>query len=359
MKYMKRMAIIPVVAAVLLLAAFTKRNNKPAETWIVTTIAGWSDKNTTQDGVGQKACFTWETGKSAVDGDGNLYVIDQVCLRKVDASLNVTTIQGAGAMDAEGNSLSIPPLAGRGGICVDKDNHIYLAGSDNTIYRLKSDNTAEVFAGDNDYKGKDDGDRIGASFYNPTGLCMDKAGNMYVADTYNSLVRKISASGKVTTIAGNGQIGDFKTGTGKAAQFLEFRAIAVDSKGNIYIPQNGRGSCIAKITPAGVVTMFVGDIDALTPTGANHDATGKAARFMRINALAIDKDDNLIIGENTRVRKATPAGVVTTLAGSEEETWRDAVGAKARFNRVNGLSIDAAGSIYVSDQYCIRKMTKQ
>ena len=356
---MKRIILI---AALTFMAAvsFSFIKTAPAETWNVTTIAGWSDKNTSQDGQGQKACFTWQVGPSAFDAGGNLFIIDQVCLRKMDPQINITTVLGMGAMNAEGSSLDIQPSPGLDGICTDKENNIYVSNrGTHMIYKIKPDLSSEPFAGDEGYKGKDDGNRLEAGFNGPTGLCIDKAGNIYVADTYNSMVRKISKDGKVTTLAGNGQIGDFKTGNGKAAQFLEFRSIAVDSKGNIYIPQNGRGSCVAKITPAGVVTMFVGDVDALLQTGANHDGTGRAARFMRINALAVDKDDNLIIGENTRVRKATPAGVVTTLAGSEEEEWRDAAGAKARFSRVGGLSIDAAGNIYVSDQYCIRKMTKQ
>ena len=357
---MKKNRILSIMFFTIIITAFSKKQNTAAEIWNVTTIAGYSDKNSTIDGKGLQACFTWETGKSAIDADDNLYVIDQVCLRKVDKETNVTTLFGMGASDADGNNLDIKEMSGKAGICMDKDNNLYLSNNNNhMIYRVKADKTVEPFAGDDGYKGKDDGDRLQAGFNGPTALCMDKAGNMYVADTYNSSIRKISATGKVTTIAGNGQIGDFKTGTGKAAQFLEFRAIAVDSKGNIYIPQNGRGSCVAKISPAGVVTSFVGDIDALTPSGTNHDATGKAARFMRINALAVDGDDNLIIAENTRVRKATVAGVVTTLAGSEEENWRDAVGAKARFNKANGLSIDSKGNIYVSDQFCIRKMTKQ
>lgn len=348
------------IAVVVIACAFGKIQKPDAEIWNVTTIAGWSDKNSSIDGQGQKACFTWELNSSAMDANDNLYVIDQTNLRKIDGEANVTTLFGVAIYDVEGNAVETEPLKGKNGICTDKDNNIYVSSNFNhMIYRIKPDKTVEPFAGDDGYKGKDDGDRLQAGFNGPTAICMDKAGNMYIADSYNSLVRKISAIGKVTTIAGNGQIGDFKTGAGKAAQFLEFRAIAVDSKGNIYIPQNGRGSCVAKISPAGVVTSFVGDIDALTPTGANHDATGKAARFMRINALAVDKDDNLIIGENTRVRKATPAGVVTTLAGNEEENWRDATGPKARFNKVGGLSIDSKGNIYVSDQYCIRKMVKQ
>jgi sugar lactone lactonase YvrE len=357
---MKKIIFFSLIIISVIISAFSGKQKPSAETWTVLTIAGWEEKDQTIDGKGQKASFTWQVNNSVIDAGDNLYVIDQVCLRKMDNELNVTTMFGMGAFDAEGNSLKIKQLPGKDGICIDKDNNIYVSErSTHMIYKIKPDKTVEPFAGDEGYKGKDDGAKSEAAFNGPTALCIDKTGNIYVADTYNSSIRKISVDGKVTTVAGNGQIGDFKTGAGKAAQFLEFRAIAVDGKGNIYISQNGRGSCVAKISPTGVVTNFVGDADALTPTGANHDATGKAARFNKIQALTVDKDDNLIIGENTRIRKATPAGVVTTLAGSEESDWRDAAGAKARFRSVNGLSIDSKGNILVSDQYCIRKMTKQ
>lgn len=351
----KAIATIAVITAF----AFTVKQ-RPAEIWNVTTVAGWEEKNMSIDGPGVKACFTWQVYHSAFDAAGNLYVIDQTNLRKIDREMNVTTLFGMGAMDASGNSLNLEPLSGKEGICTDRENNIYVSsGNTHMIYRIKPDLTVEPFAGDDGYKGKDDGDRLQAGFNGPSGLCTDRNGNIYVADTYNSSVRKISKEGKVTTLAGKGQIGDFKPGTGRAAQFLEMRAIAADSKGNVYVAQNGRGSCVARITPAGVVTSFVGDVDAITPTGTNHDGTGKAARFMQIRALAVDKDDNLVIGERTRIRRATPAGVVTTLAGSESETWRDAAGIKAGFASVGGLSIDAAGNIFVSDQYCIRKMTRQ
>lgn len=340
--------------------SFISHEKLPAENWSVTTVAGWEENGHIIDGKGNKASFTWELGPSALDVSGNLFVIDQNCLRKVDPEMNVSTLFGVGVFDINGNSLDINPLPGQDGICTDKSGNIYVSSRrDHMIYKISPDKTVTPFAGDNGYKGKDDGPALEAGFNGPTRICMDKNGNIYVADTYNSMIRKISADGKVTTIAGNGQIGDFKPGTGKAVQFQEIWAIAVDSKGNVYVSQNGRGSAVIKITPAGAASQFAGDVTALTPTGVNHDGAGKAARFLQIGALAIDKDDNLIVGESTRIRKVSPAGVVTTLAGSDEQDWRDAAGAKARFRSVKGLSVDAAGNIFVSDQYCIRKMVKQ
>jgi sugar lactone lactonase YvrE len=357
---MKKQLIITALAVAAL--SFTTLNKPAAETWTVTTIAGWEEDGKTIDGKGPKAHFSSKVNASAIDANDNLYVLDEICLRKVDAETNVTTLFGIGATDADYNSINVPQIPGwpGSGLCMDKEGNWYVS-SDNqhAIYKISPDKKATLFAGAQGYKGKDDGPRLEAEFYNPAALCMDKTGNIYVADAYNGLVRKISVDGMVKTMAGNGKTSDFKSGLAKDAQFGEVRSIAVDSKGNVFVAQNGqRGCCVAKISPQGVVSNFVGDFDGLRPPGDNN-GTGKAAKFMRINALAIDANDNLIIGENTRVRKATPAGVVTTLAGNETQDWRDATGTKAMFRGIYGLSIDSKGNILVSDWFCIRKMTKQ
>lgn len=313
------------------------------------------------DGTGTKAHFTWEMKNCAIDAADNLYIIDQINLRKMAPDTKVVSLFGLGAMDDKYYDLHLPELVGKDGLCIDKEGNMYVSsGRDHAIYKISPDKKVERFAGEKGYKGKADGNRLEAGFYNPTALCLDKGGNMYVADTHNGMVRKISTNGMVTTIAGKGQTSDFKPGLGKNAQFSEIRSIAVDSKGNVYVAQNTQiGSCIAKITPAGEVTVFAGNINE--PAGAveNIDGAGKAARFMRINSLLVDKDDNLLIGENTRLRKATTTGVVTTLAGNETSDWRDAAGTKAMFRNIGGLAIDSSGNILISDQFCIRKLTRK
>jgi len=331
------------------------------EKWNVTTIAGWEEDNKTMDGIGTKAHFTWEMGSCAIDAADNLYVIDQINLRKIDTDTKVTSMFGLGAMDEKYYDLKLKELPGNDGVCIDKEGNIYVASNkDHALYKIYPDKKVELFAGAEGYKGTDDGNRLEAEFTYPRRLCIDKAGNIYVTTDYS--VRKISSDGKVTTMAGKPAQADFKPGKGKEATFRELKAIAVDSKGNVYVAQNnnnGGGSCIAKISPAGVVSVFVGDINQWEKEGVSPDGTGKAARFMQINALTVDKDDNLIIGEKSRVRKATLAGVVTTLAGNKTSDWRDAVGTKAMFRSIGGLSVDSKGNILVSDQFCIRKMEKQ
>ncbi|MBK7290516.1 MAG: SMP-30/gluconolactonase/LRE family protein [Chitinophagaceae bacterium] len=348
-----------IVAIAILAFGMGTFNQAIAQTWKVTTIAGSDEGNRVMDGQGNKAQFA-KPSYSAIDANNNLYLIDETCVRKVDTAGNVISLFGMGAEDQNHSRINIPESPGQDGIWVTKSGNLYVSsGRSHAVYKITPDKKVELFAGEEGFKGKEDGNRMQASFYNPTALCMDKAGNMYIADAYNGMVRKLDVNGNVKTMAGNGNTSDFKPGLSRDAQFGQVRAIAVDSKGNVYVAVNGgRGNCVAKINPQGVVSSFVGDYDGLRPPGTN-DGTGKTARFMRINALAIDKDDNLIIGENTRVRKATPSGVVTTLAGNETEDFRDAIGSKAMFRIIRGLSIDSNGNILVSDGTCIRKMEKQ
>ncbi|NOT49922.1 MAG: hypothetical protein HOP10_01435 [Chitinophagaceae bacterium] len=361
-KMKKQIILLATMAACIINVSFNKSNNeKPAETYMVTTLAGYSDHGTLKDGASDKACFGKAVGRSATDADGNLYVLDNNCLRKISPDGRVTTLLGEYVYDAEGNPVEIPKLGFANAVCIDRSGTIYISsGNNNSIKKVVDGKTLEVYAGTDGYKGSDDGEAKKAEFSNPQGICMDKSGNMYVADAYNYKVRKIAADGKtVTTLAGKGEVDAFTQGTGKTAGFREFREIVADSKGNIFITQDNAptGSAIIKITAAGVVSIFAGALNRVP--GEGKDGTGKAADFLRINALAIDADDNIYVGENYRVRKITPAGVVTTIAGSNEPQWRDAVGAKARFGMINGLSTDSKGNIFAGDLYCVRKISKQ
>lgn len=343
----KFMAVVPVLASIVILTA---------ETWNVSTVCGANDTGHKIDGSKDKACFTDHIGHCATDPQGNLFVVDESCVRKVNTDGSVQSWFGSMISDENGNSIQLPKLNNPKGICIDKDGVLYMSVG-NTIQQIRSNKDVTLYAGNKDYEGKDDGVGDQAEFNNPHGLCIDKSGNIYVADADNRAIRKIAAGTKaVTTIAGGTRDGSFKPGTGKAAQFFPFRSIAVDSKGNLYVPQNGnRGSAIAKITPAGAVSILAGDLEFL---GAPNDGTGKAAHFARLTSVAVDAQDNIIVGEQYRVRKITPAGVVTTLAGGTEPQWRDAAGEKARFGMIGGLAVDGTGAIFATDLYCIRKLSK-
>ena len=348
------------------LISFTTAARYPfIEKWTVTTVAGMPHTTgTIKDGTGTSVAFFGSMGFNAIDAADNLYILDQLYLRVMDNGAKVTTWFGGEAMDENNKTITTPSLVGKGGICTDDKGNIYITNhNDHAIYKISADKKVTLFAGLEGYRDNIDGPRQQAAFKYPRSICRDKTGNMYVADIFS--IRKISTDGTVTTLAGEVEGGDgkFKAGVGKAAVLLEIRGgIAVDSKGNLYVPQNGMGGAIAKISTTGDVSIFVGDLDAVPPNMLNngtdeHNGTGTAARFIRINALSVDKDDNLIVAEETRVRKVTPSGVVTTIAGTANKDFVD--GKQAAFSDVQGISIDSKGNILVSDGACIRKISKQ
>jgi streptogramin lyase len=200
-----------------------------------------------------------------------------------------------------------------------------------------------TFAGDGT-PGLSDGESTAAMFNNPGGIAIDGSGNIYVADSGNNLIRKITPGGKVSTIAGNGS----KTptnGTGAAAGFNNPYGIVVDMAGNLYVADNGN-NLIRKITPDSVVTTFAGSGVIGAVNGAAATAT-----FNSPYGIAIDKAGNIYIGDsaNNLIREITPAGLVSTFAGSGVAGAANGAGTAASFDNPQGLVMDAAGNLYVAD----------
>lgn len=156
-----------------------------------------------------------------------------------------------------------------------------------------------------------------AKFASPKGVAVDRAGNVYVADTDNHCIRKVAVNGQVTTLAGSRKAG-FKDGRATAAQFNEPQGIAVDAAGNVYVADTVNNA-IRKITPRGVVTTLAGGKTAVGAKGAV-DGQGKAARFAWPVGLALDSRGTLFVSENVgaRIRTVSPAGVVRTVAAAPE-----------------------------------------
>jgi hypothetical protein len=230
------------------------------------------------------------------------------------------------------------------GITTDANGTIYLSDTDNhRIRKITRAGVTTTIAGGT--QGYTDGDGIYAKFNEPSGIVVDAAGYVYVSDTYNHCIRKISPYGTVTTFVGSTSgVSGTTNASGISARFYYPVGLVMDSAGNFYVVDSGNNR-IRKITAAGVVTTFAGT------TQGYGDATGTTARFNNPFALAIDSSDNLYVTDSSNycIRKITPAGVVTTLAGSTVQGFVNGTGTAAQFYSPSGVAVDATGTVFVTD----------
>jgi len=314
--------------------------------WIVSTFAG----------SGDYAQFNAPYGV-AVDSFGNVYVGDAANhrIRKITPAGVVSTLAGGlsgGYQDGAGDSarFSVPT-----GVAVDSSGNVYVADTGNErIRKITPAGVVSTLAGG--VVGYEDGAGDSAKFDTPFGVAVDSSGNVYVADTDNNRIRKITAStGIVSTLAGDSTSGN-NDGTGTSARFFSPAGIAVDSLGNVYVSDRGNNS-IRKITAStGIVSTLAGD-----GTTGNNDGTGTSARFFSPIGIAVDSSENVYVADkyNNSIRKITAStGIVSTLAGGVLG-YQDGPAADAKFKNPNGVAVDSSGNVYVSDTDSnrIRKIT--
>jgi serine/threonine-protein kinase len=320
----------------------------------VTTLAGSGSRGST-DGQGTLASFENPRGV-AVDGSGNVYVADydDHRIRKITPSGSVTTLAGsgsAGSADGQGKAASFnEPF----GVAVDAGGNVYVADSFNyQIRKITPSGSVTTLAGSGD-NGSADGQGKAASFFRPMGVAVDGSGNVYVADSNNHRIRKITAGGSVTTLAGSGSAG-YGDGQGTAASFNLPNGVAVDGSGNVYVADS-LNYRIRKITAGGSVTTLAGSGSA-----GYGDGQGTSASFSLTIGVTVDAGGNVYVADltNNRIRKITAGGSVTTLAGSGSAGSADGQGTSASFFSPMGVAVDGSGNVYVADvtNNRIRKIT--
>lgn len=316
---------------------------------VVTTLAGtvWSPDH--RDGTGAAARFHEPRGMT-VDGGGNIYVADTFnsTIRKVTTGGIVTSLAGSNGRGSNDGPGASARFKFPGGVAVDEAGIVYIADSSNyTIRRVSAGGDVTTLAGTAGVYGHNDGTGAAASFSAPEGVAVDGEGNVYVADSYNHNIRKVTPSGVVTTLAGSAGNAGSANGTGTAARFNLPRGVAVDGDGNVYVADTDNHT-LRKVTPGGLVTTLAGSAGIWGST----NGTGGAARFHRPNGVAVDGDGNVYVADsaNNLIRKVTPGGVVTTFAGIAGE-WgsEDGSVAVARFQDPQGVAVDDAGNVFVAD----------
>ena len=261
----------------------------------------------------------------------------------VTPAISTFTGGGAGNLDAAGQASQINSPVG---IAIDAAGNTYIAEVNNDIIRkISPTGVSSIFAGNGTGGAIIDGTGTAARFQNPHGLAIDPVGNLYVCDYDNHAIRKITPAGVVSTLAGTGAFG-YADGPGATAQFQCPIGIAY-SAGFLYVGEDC-GHRVRKVDAVtGAVTTLAG-----SPASANGntDATGTAALFDGPRALVVDASGNVYVADhnNHRIRKITPAGVVTTLAGSGAG-FANGMGAAAQFQQPRGITIDGSGNLYVTD----------
>jgi hypothetical protein len=236
------------------------------------------------------------------------------------------------------------------GVMVDGAGNVYVADPSNSVVRkITPQGVVSVFAGTAYAPGSADGTGSAAQFQGGLldKIAADNLGNLYVADGGNNTIRKITPSGAVSTFAGTAGTFGSADGTGSAAQFNSPSAVATDTVGNVYVADAGNKT-IRKITPAGVVSTFAGTAG----TFGSADGTGAAAQFGSLRGVATDSAGNVYVVDDwfCTVRKITPAGVVSTFAGTPgNRVSRDGVGTAAGFAFPEDVATDSAGNVYVAD----------
>jgi TolB-like protein/Flp pilus assembly protein TadD len=297
----------------------------------------------------------------AISADGIVYVADfaQHAIRRIAPDGALTNFAGAtgnsGSADGPG---TVARFFHPGDVAIGPDGNMYVADTNNHLVRkITTAGLVSTLAGRAGEPGNEDGAGAAARFRFPTGVALDRLGNAYVADFANHTLRKITPEGTVSTLAGSAGEPGSADGAGGSARFNQIHGVAVDNAGNVYAADFGNHT-IRKVTADGVVTTLAG----LAENPGGSDGAGTAARFSAPYDVAVDENGNVYVADtsNHTVRKITPAGLVTTLAGIAGNVGStDGVAREAKFSVPAGVTTDQAGNIYVADfgNQALRKVT--
>ena len=313
------------------------------------------------DGGSTTPCFYKPHGV-AVNASGEVLVADTCnhMVRTITLGGFVRTLAGnAGRVGGANGMGALASFDGPQGIAHDPSGNLLVSDTSNhTIRKINAEMQVSTLAGTAGTQGSLDRSGAASRFQTPHGITSDAQGNMLVADTNNHTIRKISPQGEVSTLAGIAGRGGCTDGPADFARFSSPRGVVADAFGNVFVADTNNHT-IRKITASGMVSTLAGKA---ANCGSADAAVGSEARFFFPTGITADAVGNLYVADmnNHTIRKITPQGAVSTLAGAAQVPGGiDATGAAARFNNPTGVVVDAQGNVYVADtgNHTVRKIS--
>ncbi len=318
----------------------------------VRTLAGAPGISGQQDGVGGIARFADPAGL-AMDSAGNILIADSGnhCLRMLTPSGTVSTFAGiAGDPGATDGTAATARFDTPSSLALASDGTLFISDTGNhTVRRLDLSGRVTTFAGSAGSAGATDGTATTARFNSPLGLAIAVDGSLFVADSGNHAIRRIDSKGTVTTFAGNLEGWGSSDGNASTARFNGPVGLAFDPAGNLFVADSFNHA-IRRITPNGTVTTFAGKLGE----DGFLDGAGGEARFGTPAELALDRRGNLFVADAFyhTLRKITPSGQVSTIAGlAGADGNMDGAYSASRFFNPYGLVSSPSGSLILSDTY--------
>ncbi|MVM31720.1 hypothetical protein GO755_16855 [Spirosoma sp. HMF4905] len=347
---------------------YGNRIRKVSTDGIITTVAGNGYSSFSGDGGLATAASLYNPFSVATDSNDNLYITDLFNhrIRKVSSNGIITTVAGNGSsgFSGDGGLATAATLAGAYNVIVDGTGTIYIADLFNhRIRKVSASGIITTIAGNGSsgFSG-DDGPATEASLNKPASVALDRLGNLYIADLDNHRIRKIATDGIITTVVGNGVAGFSGDGGAATAASLNSPAnVLVDSNNNLYIADQ-YDHRIRKVSASGIITTVAGN----GSSGFSGDGgLATAANLNNPTGLALDRLGNLYIADlyNHRIRKVSSDGIITTVVGSDsiDSGGDGGLATAASLIEPSGVALDRYGNLYIADEggidYRIRKVS--
>jgi uncharacterized protein (TIGR03437 family) len=332
------------------------RIRKVSVSGVITTVAGNGMFRFSGDGGPATAAQLWNPAGVAVDASGNLFIADSINnrIRKVSASGLISTVAGNGnyGFSGDGGPATAASLRDPQSVAVDGSGNLLIADVTNDRIRMVSASTGVIttVAGNGGYGlAGDGGSATSASLNSPYSVAVDVSGNLFIADAENNVIRKVSPSGVITTVAGNGTAGFSGDGGQATLAQLNFPdAVAVDASGNLFIADDYNFR-IRRVSASGIITTIAGN-GTSGFSGDGGPATSASLFFP--GGIAVGNSGNLFIADSgNRIRKVSASGIITTLAGDGFSGFAGDGGPSisAELNIPEGLALDASGNLFIAD----------